>query len=54
MGTLSDISGERKHVRGWVSTALERTVPKSVIYPQKGRCACAKLFYEYAPAAIRN
>lgn len=53
-GDTERYSGENKQVQRWVSTALKRAVPKSVVYPKKGRCACADLFYTYAPEAIRD
>lgn len=46
--------GEGKQVREWVLTALQRAVSKSVIYPKRSRCACADLFYSFAPESIRD
>jgi hypothetical protein len=47
-------SGESTQVRNWVLKALERSITKASIYPKKGRCDCADLFYTYAPASIRD
>lgn len=45
-------SGEEIRIRDWVDMALGQAIPKSRIYPARGRCACADLFYRYAPSAM--
>jgi len=44
---------EASLVHGWAQSALAQSIPKSKIYPARGRCECADLFYRYAPACIR-
>jgi len=54
-GDAERYAGESEQVRGWALTALEQAIPKAAVYPKKGRrCACADLFYAYAPASIRD
>jgi hypothetical protein len=46
--------GEKRQVDVWANKALERAIPKAMVYPKKGRCACADLFYTYAPVSMRD
>lgn len=43
---------EGERLNGWMDIAFRRSLPKSVIYPSRGRCACADLFYRCAPQCI--
>jgi len=43
---------EAQLVQGWAEGALAQAIPKSKIYPSRGRCECASLFYRYAPACM--
>lgn len=43
---------EETKVYGWMDTAFERTIPISIMYPTRGRCQCADLFWRYAPDCI--
>lgn len=45
-------AGERKLIERWIKTALKQSIPKSAIYPSKGRCSCANLFYNCAPSCL--
>jgi len=44
--------GETEKVTNWVKTIGERSIGRSIIYPSKGRCNCAELFYQHAPRSI--
>lgn len=44
--------GETEKVANWVKTIGERSIGRSIIYPSKGRCNCAELFYQHAPRSI--
>jgi hypothetical protein len=46
--------GERKQICCWALKALERAIPKTAIYPRRGRCDCADLFFGYAPVCLRD
>ncbi len=46
--------GERDQIRNWARQALNRAIPRSVIYPKRGRCACADVFFKYAPVCLRD
>jgi hypothetical protein len=41
--------GESNLVKSWIEVALERSIPRSNIYLQRGRCDCSDLFYRFAP-----
>lgn len=43
---------EARLVQGWAQSALAQSIPKSKIYPARGRSECANLFYRYAPSCI--
>jgi hypothetical protein len=45
---------EAPKVAGWIATLRERCIGRSSIYPAKGRCECAELFFANAPASIRS
>jgi hypothetical protein len=53
-GDRERYSGEREQVRQWVAKARARSIPSSAIYPKRGRCACAELFYVCAPESLRE
>jgi hypothetical protein len=44
--------GEARLVAGWAEIALSRSIPKPRMYPKRGRCECADLFWRYAPGCI--
>lgn len=43
---------ETVRIQGWMETLMSRSIQKSSMYPSNGRCACAELFYKYAPTCI--
>ncbi len=45
---------EIRKVAAWTNKIIDQSIPKSNIFPSKGRCDCADLFYRYAPNAIKN
>jgi len=44
--------GENRLVTGWAEMVLSQSIPKQRMYPTRGRCECADLFWRYAPACI--
>lgn len=44
--------GEAEKIEGWLSIVFERSLPKSTMYPAKGRCDCAQLFWDLAPRVV--
>jgi hypothetical protein len=46
--------GEGKQVADWVKVAGERCIGSQYIYPAKGRCAAAEMFYENCPPSLRK
>jgi hypothetical protein len=47
-----EYTDEAERLDGWIATALARVISKSAIYPSRGRCECADLFYRYAPKCL--
>lgn len=45
---------EEARVDGWAAVLSERSIGKSMIYPARARCDCAEMFFQLAPASIRN
>ena len=45
---------EFSKVAGWISILGEHSIGRSSIYPARGRCECAELFYSNAPKSIRE
>lgn len=45
-------TGEKKLIENWINTAMQQSISKSAIYPSKGRCDCANLFYSCAPSCL--
>ena len=43
---------EQMLVENWIRIALDQAIPKSRMYPSRGRCECADLFHRYAPCCI--
>jgi len=43
---------EVEKVSRWTELILSQSVPKRNMFLSKGRCACADLFYRYAPEVI--
>jgi len=52
MGLNQRYEDEPKLIENWANIALSLSIPKSEIYPLRGRCFCADLFYRYAPNCI--
>jgi len=52
MGAPPDYEDEPSLIEGWANIALEQSIQKSAIYPSRGRCDCADLFYRYAPSCL--
>jgi len=48
-----DYEGETEKVKEWTKLILDRSIPKSNIFPSRGRCECSNLFFDYAPEPIR-
>ncbi|TSA08869.1 MAG: DUF3800 domain-containing protein [Deltaproteobacteria bacterium] len=46
--------GEEEKVTNWVKTIGERSIGRTCMYPSKGRCVCADLFYQHAPKSIQS
>lgn len=44
---------EREKVATWIQVAFNQSIAKSSIFPSKGRCPAANLFWKYAPDWIR-
>ncbi len=47
-------SGEAERVQGWFKKIRTRTIPYESMYPKKLRCVATELFWNLAPASIRN
>lgn len=47
-------SGESTKVAGWFRKIKSRSIPYASIYPKSQRCATAELYWELAPACIRD
>lgn len=43
---------EAERVGGWVETVMNRSIPKSMTYPAKGRSGCIEFFHSLAPQSI--
>jgi hypothetical protein len=54
MGMVQPAYGdEAEKVGNWTERILSRSIPKSNIFMNRGRCDCSELFYQYAPEVIR-
>ncbi len=53
-GDQERYKGERCKVAGWVEKAMARALPRACLYPKRGRCDCAEMFFEYAPPFFRE
>jgi len=53
-GDTERYEGERNQIGNWARQALDRAIPKSAIYPKRNRCACADIFFTYAPVSLRG
>lgn len=53
-GDKERYTGETAKVDAWAKKAIARCIPISSLYPKTRRCACADLFFEYAPPALRG
>jgi hypothetical protein len=47
-------SDEARKLSEWVSQISDRCIVGAAIYPARGRCACANLFFDHAPETARN
>jgi len=45
---------ESERVTNWFNQINSRSIGQSIIYPKRGRCDCADLFFKYAPNCIKN
>ena len=52
MGIPPDYVEEPERIKEWSEIILKQAIPKSAMYPAKGRCECANLFYRYAPPCL--
>jgi hypothetical protein len=43
---------EDRLVNDWAGSAIGQAIQKSAIYPARGRCECAELFYRYGPSCL--
>ena len=46
--------GEDEKLEMWMASIMSRSIGSSFIYPKKGRCSCAEIFYSIAPDCIRR
>jgi hypothetical protein len=53
-GKTERYAGERSQVAAWVSKALESSLPRSAMFPRKGRCECGDLYFKMAPTCLRD
>jgi len=47
-------NNEAETISGWVDAALKRSIGGGYIYPKRGRCDTAELFFNCAPDVLRN
>lgn len=47
-------NNEKQKIKEWINLAKENFIPINNIYPKRGRCDCADLFYSYAPDIIKT
>lgn len=52
MGIPPDYVEEPERIKEWSKIILEQAIQKSAMYPARGRCECADLFYRYAPSCL--
>jgi len=52
-GSKDRYDGETETVAGWATSALDRCVSLSSIYPKRQRCDAAEYFYQLAPSAFK-
>ena len=54
-GTIPEkYKGEADKVNAWFGKIKARTIPYQSMYPKRQRCETAELFWNLAPACIRN
>lgn len=46
--TKEKYDGEKDQIKNWINSIRKNFIPMSNIYPKKGRCNCAELFYKCA------
>ncbi len=54
MGLPSNYPKEPNLINKWGNTIIKQSIPRRFIYPAKGRCECASLFYRYAPDCLEE
>jgi len=52
MGIPPDYVEEPHRIEEWGNIIINQAIPKSAMYPSKGRCECASLFCRYAPPCL--
>lgn len=53
-GDVERYGSEKTQVGRWASKALAQSIPRAAMFAKKGRCACAELFYGFAPPSLRD
>lgn len=46
--------GEDARLEEWMRKIISRSIGSSFLYPKKGRCSCAEIFYAIAPEVIKT
>ena len=52
-GDAERYGGEKIKVSQWARAIRARVNSRAAVYPKRCRCACAEMFYYYAPACLR-
>lgn len=45
--------GEFAKIESWAQTLAERSITPASVYPEKGRCACAEMYFSRSPEQLR-
>jgi hypothetical protein len=54
MDLPSDYPEEPNLIKEWGNIIIKQSIPRRFMYPLKGRCQCADLFYRYAPECLEE
>jgi hypothetical protein len=46
--------GEDTRLEEWMPQIITRSIGSSFLYPKRGRCSCAEIFYSIAPECIKT
>jgi hypothetical protein len=46
--------GEDARLENWMEKIISRSIGSAFLYPKRGRCSCAEIFYSIAPEAIKT